>query len=203
MELAKQGKLATSKGESCSHQSMLCRARGTVSHHQSQAQTTPASQPPVHLWQLPAHSRENDFLHPLCPWHTTVNTEQPWADRWAKSMQGILISSLEFRILSSLLVQELTGLSMVSYDPVQFHTATSAARHWTVQVSASLRQRSSCFYLLLRSSLDQLRTLHSSWRNLATWHWSLVIATLTQVKGKPNYVTYSWIICILHRGWIL
>lgn len=70
-----------------------------------------------------------------------VSTEQPWADSWGKSMQGILVSPLEFRILSSLLVQELTGLSMVSYGPIQFHAATLAAGQWAVEASASLRQR--------------------------------------------------------------
>lgn len=108
----------------------------------------------------------------------------------------------QYLLLSSLPLQELTGLSMVSYDPIQFHIAILAARQWTVQASASLSHRSRCFHLLLRSSLDQSRTLHSSWRSFALWHWGLVIATLTQVRGEPSYGTYSWIICVLHHGWI-
>lgn len=46
--------------------------------------------------------------------------------------QGILMSSLEFRALSSLPVPELTVLSVVSWDPIQFHPATWAVRQQKV-----------------------------------------------------------------------
>lgn len=185
MVLSKQGKLAASKGELLTPE--LCT--------QSQGHSFPLTITGTNHSCLPATRAP---LAAACPQQRKqfppsdlplthdskhcVSTEQPWADRWRKSMQGILTSSLEFRILSSLLVQELPGLSMVSYDPIQFHTTTLAARQWTVRPSASLRLRPSCFYLLLRSSLDQLRTFHSSWKSFAIWRWSLVLLHLPRLE---------------------
>lgn len=184
------------------------RARGTASHGQSQAQTTPACQPPVAAPLAAACTQQRKHFPPshLPLTHDrkhSVNTEQPWVDRWGKSMQDILTSSLEFRILSSLRVQDLPGLSMVSYDPILFHTTTLAARQWTAQPSASLRQKSSWFCLLLRSSLDQLRTLYSSWRSFATWHWSLVLQHLPRLEESLTMVpTYELFVYCTMDGYL-
>lgn len=120
--------------------------------------------------QLPITSHRHKPLLPpkhQCPSGSCLHTAEkrissiPSAlgtQQWTQSSPELTDGESPCRVFwyllwSSLPVQELTSLSMVSYDPIQFPTATSAARQWTVQASASLRQRSSCFYLLLRSLL--------------------------------------------------
>lgn len=56
------------------------------------------------------------------------------------SMRGILMSSLEFRTLSLLQVQELTVSPMVSWDPIQFQTATSTPSYTVKGLGFSLPQ---------------------------------------------------------------